>query len=174
MSTDINSINDSSRYTMDQAVNFSRKNAGQIALRVDSSGGVCKSFANYCTILEKDPYLSGKIRLNLLSGRAMIRDVYWAPQEHVLRDTDLSNLRRFTDSVYEISGGRDLRDAVGLIAEKNAFHPIRDELVKLVWDGHPRLGELLPRYLGAERSVLTCGKISSHDRDHKAYAAWGY
>lgn len=155
MSTDINIINDSSRYTMDQAVNFSRKNAGQIALRVDSSGGVCKSFANYCTILEKDPYLSGKIRLNLLSGRAMIKDVYWAPQEHVLRDTDLSNLRRFTDSVYEISGGRDLRDAVGLIAEKNAFHPIRDELVKLVWDGHPRLGELLPRYLGAERSVLT-------------------
>lgn len=155
MSTDIISIKDIRFDRMDQAVEFSRKNAGQISLRVDSSGGVCKSFANYCTILEKDPYLSGKIRLNLLSGRAMIKDVYWAPQEHVLRDTDLSNLRRFTDSVYEISSGRDLRDAVGLIAEKNAFHPIRNELGKLVWDGHPRLGELLPRYLGAERSVLT-------------------
>ena len=154
MSSDLFTF-DSDITTMEQAVGLSRMNGGQIELKQSSSGMIAKSFANYCEILEKDPYLSGKSRMNVFNKRVTLKDVYWHPEEHTLCDNDISNLRRFIDCAYGVSPGKDIKDAVALIAEKTGFHPIRDALNNLKWDGKPRLSEFLPRYLGAKRSVLT-------------------
>lgn len=43
-------------------------------------------------------------------------------------------------------------DAVQTIAHENTFHPIRDYLDPLKWDGDPRLDDWLADYLGAERT----------------------
>lgn len=45
---------------------------------------------------------------------------------------------------------RDLRAAVDIAAQENHFHPIRDMLSALKWDGVPRLDRLFVDYLGAE------------------------
>jgi predicted P-loop ATPase len=43
--------------------------------------------------------------------------------------------------------------AAEIVAQDNTFHPIRDYLDGLEWDGQPRAGLWLPRYLGAERTA---------------------
>jgi putative DNA primase/helicase len=43
---------------------------------------------------------------------------------------------------------RDLRGAVDLGAAKRAFHPVREYLEGLRWDGKPRIDSLFCRYLG--------------------------
>lgn len=45
---------------------------------------------------------------------------------------------------------RDLKGAIDMTGHANAFHPVRDYLVGLTWDGIPRIGTLWSDYLGAE------------------------
>jgi putative DNA primase/helicase len=45
--------------------------------------------------------------------------------------------------------------AVQTVAERNKYHPVKDYLNSLVWDGTPRLDEWLIRYVGAEDTEYT-------------------
>lgn len=42
---------------------------------------------------------------------------------------------------------RDLQAALGIVGQRNRFHPVRDLLEKLVWDGVPRASTLFIDYL---------------------------
>ncbi|BDG74052.1 virulence-associated E family protein [Roseomonas fluvialis] len=57
----------------------------------------------------------------------------------------------------ETVGKETVHQAVEIIAAENAFHPVRDYLGALRWDGKPRLGTWLHVYLGAEASAYTSG-----------------
>lgn len=45
---------------------------------------------------------------------------------------------------------RDLRAAIDIVAHENAFHPVRDYLMRLDWDGIPRVENLFIDYLGTD------------------------
>ena len=44
---------------------------------------------------------------------------------------------------------RDLRGAVDIVAQKNCFHPSRETLLGVTWDGIPRMDSLFVDYLGS-------------------------
>jgi len=44
---------------------------------------------------------------------------------------------------------RDLKAALRIVADQNRFHPVREYLNSLTWDGTPRCDSLFTRYLGA-------------------------
>jgi predicted P-loop ATPase len=48
-----------------------------------------------------------------------------------------------------------VHQAVDIVAHECRFHPVRDYLQSLVWDGKRRLERLLPDYFGAETSPYT-------------------
>jgi predicted P-loop ATPase len=48
-----------------------------------------------------------------------------------------------------------ISQAVDLVAHRNAFHPVRDYLRRLKWDGEPRLREWLTTYCGAPNNDFT-------------------
>lgn len=45
---------------------------------------------------------------------------------------------------------RDLRGAIDAVAHTNRFHPVRDYLLSVQWDGVPRIERLFIDYVGAE------------------------
>ena len=49
----------------------------------------------------------------------------------------------------------DITDAVSACAEEHAYHPVREYLTALQWDGQPRLDMLLIDYLGAADTDYT-------------------
>ena len=124
-------------------------------LDLKNDGSVRGSFGNYCRIMELDEYLKGKIFFNELDGRVMLAGFSWYIDQHPVRDVDLDHLRRYISDKYDLDDERKIRRAFEISADQNRIHPIRDELNALQWDGLPRLGELFPRYLGAERSEYT-------------------
>lgn len=69
----------------------------------------------------------------------------------VIDDRIMTRLRFETDRRFKFLCAKNFYfDVVGDIAFRNAFHPVRDYLSDLAWDGEGRLDDWLIRYCGAE------------------------
>ena len=71
-------------------------------------------------------------------------------------DLDVTELQEW----LQLAGLRHVRketvhDAIDLRASERAFHPMRDHLLNIVWDGHFRLDGWLTEYLGAALNEYT-------------------
>lgn len=125
-------------------------------------GGICKpTISNIVLILENNPHLKGKIALNEFSHRTMIRgDLPWHEVKNLAegdpwKDSDDAALRHYFEKVYKINAPSKISDGVLIVEERNKYHPIREYLGRLVWDGIPRVDSLLIDYLGAEDNDYT-------------------
>jgi hypothetical protein len=105
---------------------------------------------------ELESWLSTKrwaVRRNLLTDQLEIhRPAGIVP----LSDERLSEIR-FT--FQHASNGKEpakdkVADALALIGERRAYHPVRDYLASLEWDGVERLNSWLTRYAGAAETAL--------------------
>ncbi|MCC8075731.1 MAG: virulence-associated E family protein [Clostridiales bacterium] len=116
-----------------------------------------KSLANYRTVLENDPRLKGRIRLNLFSGRidAAGKLPWVRTGSGTWSDEDTAQLRVYLETFFEKVAKQDLLDAISVTATDQSYHPVRDYLNGLTWDGTPRLDGLFIDYLGAEDSDYT-------------------
>lgn len=126
---------------------------------VDGKGNYRSTISNIKLILDNDPELSGIFAKNNFEKREIaLRDLPWRKIDlntMYLSDVDDAGLREYLESTYGITGMQKVKDALDLTVEKNAFHPVRDYLNKLSWDGEERLDTLLIDYLGAEDSQYT-------------------
>ena len=73
-------------------------------------------------------------------------------------DTDVAALQEWLQHVGLEKLGKDTtHQAVDLRAHECAFHPVRDYLAGLTWDGKTRLGSWITDYLGAKLTPYTAG-----------------
>lgn len=127
-------------------------------LTVNGQGQPEKNLRNLQLVLENDPKLAGRIRLNLFSGRTdVVGEVPWPRPggQATFTDTDAANLRLYLEPFLGKLSRQDLFEAVDIVAESAAYHPVRDYLEAVVWDGIPRLDTLLIDYLGAADTAYT-------------------
>jgi predicted P-loop ATPase len=64
-------------------------------------------------------------------------------------------VRNYIECIYGISAQQKIEDAMTLEIEKHSWHPIREYLRALKWDGVSRLETLLVDYFGAVDSLYT-------------------
>lgn len=127
-------------------------------LTVNGQGAPEKSMQNIRLVLENDPALAGKIRLNLFNGRSDVTgDLPWPRpgNQKTFTDTDAANLRLYLEPFLGKLPRQDLFEVVDAVAESAAYHPVRDYLNSVSWDGIPRLDTLLVDYLGAADTEYT-------------------
>ena len=127
-------------------------------LDTDTQGKPLKSMKNLRTALEHDPRLSGKVRLNLFTGRIEITgDLPWRRPSgtEVWGDDDAAQLRIYLEPLFGKTAKQDMLDAVAACASNQAYHPVREYLGRLAWDGKPRLDALFIEYLGAQDTAYT-------------------
>lgn len=68
-----------------------------------------------------------------------------------IKDADILKMKVWFIRAHHIEASdKIMGDAVGFIALENAYHPVRDYLDSLEWDGRPRLDTWLKTYLRAE------------------------
>lgn len=107
---------------------------------------------NVAIILEHDPLLKRRIKFNTFSGRSIVSDALpWNKEkrERDWNDMDDSGLRYYLEKYYKITGVQKIADGLAVHFNSHSFHPVRDYLNSLEWDGIPRLDYLLIDYLGA-------------------------
>jgi predicted P-loop ATPase len=78
--------------------------------------------------------------------------------ERLLSDPDVTRVQEYlqTQGLSQI-GSSVVHQAIDLRGRECAFHPVRDYLNSLVWDGKPRVGAWLSTYLGAASGPYTEG-----------------
>ena len=127
-------------------------------MQLNSQGAPDRTMRNYHNVLTHDPALRGKLRLNLFSGRVeMDGEAPWRRpgSSPAFGDDDAAQLRMYLEPFFGKVPKSDLLDAVAAASSDQAYHPVRDYLSALTWDGVPRLDTLFIDYLGAEDTAYT-------------------
>ena len=118
-------------------------------------GGVQNTIQNCVTVLQNDPILADSIRLNLLSERIdIVKPMGWQRSGPTLTDTDMMYILRRMEK-YGLYSEKRVSAAIRIVANENHYHPIRDYLNDLKWDGTERISHALHRFLGAAEDELT-------------------
>ncbi|MCD8150355.1 MAG: virulence-associated E family protein [Clostridiales bacterium] len=132
------------------------------SLEPTKKGGIKQTKQNCVIVLENDPVLKGAIKNNLLSGRMdIVKDVGWRREETSLTDDDLSQIYLYMEVYYDLINEKNIQNAIRIVANRHTYHPIRNYLISLEWDGQERMGNVLHHFLGADNDELTreCMKI---------------
>lgn len=127
-------------------------------LKMTEKGGIAQTIENVVVILTHDPKLTGRVALNEMDHNIVaLSSLPWRQVERPSQwsDADDAQLRLYLEKLYGLSGKDRIFDAVNVVAQDRAFHPVRQYLDRCTWDGVPRVDTLLVDYLGAEDSPYT-------------------
>ena len=132
-------------------------------LDLAKSGRPNSTIANALLILENDPALRGRIRHNLFTGLDEVTaPLPWRDTAGQWTDSDDANLRTWLEDTHGYTGKEKISDALAALLTRNSYHPIRDYLNALQWDGTPRLERIVIDYLGAEDNELNRTMARKH------------
>ena len=126
-------------------------------LDTTEKGGVRNSIKNCLMVFQHDPLLSGVIAYNLLTDRTdVVKPIgYDRSPSASMTDTDMKYIRLYLEENYDLTSEKKIMDAADLAAHQNSYHPIRDFLNSLTWDGTERIRYCLHHFLGAEADEYT-------------------
>ena len=133
---------------------YTRQNAKEnynIPLVFDGQGKPMATIENFMMILRNDPYFS-TLKFNQLS---------YSP-EHVVdgktikwQDKDDSRTRFYIEQKYKIHNKEKLDDALRILFAEREYHPIKDKIESVKWDGYPRITDLFIKWLKCDDSLYT-------------------
>lgn len=121
---------------------------------------------NFGLIVRNDPRLKDRVRRDAFRGRDCVcGDLPWrtgSEDDPYWNNSDDNGLIDYVSKVYQLTGKQALLDANDLAMSQRTFHPVREWLESLTWDGRERLDTLLCDYLGAEDNPLTRAMTRKH------------
>lgn len=129
-------------------------------LETEKNGTPKGTIANVVLVLSNDKQLRGCFGFNEFEQReTAVRALPW--DKHVnkypraLADSDDAFLRDYLERAYGIIHRGSIADGLTIVLRSNSYHPIRDYLDGLEWDGVERLDELFINVLGASDNAYT-------------------
>lgn len=127
-------------------------------LEINKQGQVVPSAENILLILDNDENLKGSVAFNEFTRRlCVVKDTPWKKCDDPINGTpwddfDDSALRVYLETTYGISNKAKVTDTLNVTMVGNQFHPVRNYLKGLKWDGIKRGEHLFVHYMGAEDS----------------------
>lgn len=108
---------------------------------------------NFEIIMDNDDRFAGKIKFDEFSRQEyLIGEVPWESEscDRAWGSHDDAALYSIIQTDYEVKNRNDYFDAIKNVSMRNKFHPVRDILDNLEFDGKEHIRSLLPDYLGVE------------------------
>lgn len=127
-------------------------------LDADNRGNYLSTATNINIILANDARLKNVFRQNEFDNkRYVFKSLPWRKihGSEPVKNVDYSGVRNYIESIYGIASSLKIEDSMALEFEKNNFHPIKDYLSNLHWDGTERIDSLLIDFFGAKDNIYT-------------------
>ena len=126
-------------------------------MEVDRKGRYLSTINNVKLILENDPKLKDCFAKDVFEMREVVKKpLHWRKNtSKYMLDVDEDGVTHYIEKTYDISSTVKVRAALNLVLEQNSYHPVRDYLNSLKWDGVKRVDSLFIDYLGAEDNAYT-------------------
>ena len=121
----------------------------EIALKFDGKGQPLNTIENFLMIINYDTHFAG-LQFNALS---------YSPEQirnNVIErwtDADDSSARAYCEMRYRIHNREKLDDALRIKFNTNSYHPIKNIINSVKWDGIERIETLLIKWLRCEDSI---------------------
>lgn len=132
-------------------------------LEYSKSGKLQCTIGNIILILENDPALRGHIVHDEFSGfDGVVGGLPWNKHAKQWTDRDDANLRVWLEKNYGLTGKEKIADALTAVLTRHSYHPVRQYLSGLTWDGTPRLERLVIDYIGAEDTPINRTMTRKH------------
>jgi predicted P-loop ATPase len=128
----------------------------------NSTGNMRSNLANALLALRRAPELSELFMLDEMMRAPLLTGLIPGAEPTELprpvRDADVTAVQEHLQLAGLVTVAKDtVHQAVDLVAAERAFHPVRDYLAGLRWDGVSRLGGWLNAYLGVEHGAYARG-----------------
>ncbi len=129
--------------------------------RMGENGPAMACLANTITVLRDDPALAGLVAYDEFAAKAVITrsppimrngdKPAPGPFPRAWTNTDVVMIRKHMQNSFIPNAVKsDIEDALDAVALTNRFHPVRDYLDSLTWDGEPRLNRWLWHAFGVD------------------------
>ncbi|QOF71425.1 hypothetical protein IG197_27380 [Aminobacter sp. SR38] len=129
----------------------------------EARGTIRANHANTLTAFRNDPRLKETLAYDEMATSVMLMG--WLPMDRnagtdrairPINDADISHILEYLQLTGMPKLSADtVHRAAEQFARERSYHPVRDWLSGLQWDGNPRLDSWLTDYLGAEASTYT-------------------
>ena len=120
-------------------------------LETTQKGQTANTPGNYKAVFLHDPLLSGAFSNNLLTDRIdIVKPLGWYRDGSRLTDVDIQYLVLYLEEHYGLTSEKRIEGAIKVAANEYRYHPVRDYLNSLQWDGTERVRYALRHFLGAE------------------------
>lgn len=135
---------------------FDEDTSWMAELSFTEKGLLAKTINNAILIMENDTNVKDAIGYDEFNRKPVtLKPLPWKPDPDGWADADDSGLRHYIENTYHLKTREDINDALSLVMTQHRYHPIREYLDSLAWDGTPRLDRLLIDLMGAEDTEYT-------------------
>ncbi|TLG71390.1 virulence-associated E family protein [Culicoidibacter larvae] len=128
-------------------------------LKTDNyTGEYVECIENFKLIITQDPNLKhGIVGMDTFKNNLVKRPdkLPWSTTGQYWSDTDDAGLRWYIERVYEMQSRQKIQDATDIVFAERQFHPVKEYLDTLVWDGTERASSIFIDYLGAADDEYT-------------------
>lgn len=124
----------------------------------DTKGNYLSTATNINIILANDSRLKTVFKQNLFDNkRYVFKSLPWRKinSYEPVKNVDYSGVRNYIESIYGIASSLKIEDSMALEFEKNSYHPIKEYLSYLHWDGIERINSLLIDFFGSTDNIYT-------------------
>lgn len=117
---------------------------GTVPLKFDGGKNPQLTIENFLSILENDPLLKDYLLYNELSNAS---ECISSGEIRRWKDEDDSWLRGYIEQNYCIYSPQKLDDALRVRFNQRRYHPVREKIQSITWDGKPRIKRFLIEWL---------------------------
>ena len=65
----------------------------------------------------------------------IVKGLGWYRESTALTDSDIDHIMLYLEEHYSLTTEKKIKSAINVVAMENKYHPIREKLGSLVWDG---------------------------------------
>ncbi|MDD3415049.1 MAG: virulence-associated E family protein [Lachnospiraceae bacterium] len=122
-------------------------------LDTSEKGWPYNTIDNATIVFKNDSLFAGNIRENLFRERIeLFGTMSWSRNKREITDKDEIHIIHYLEKNYRLNNERRIRAGMQIVATENEYHPIREYLRSLKWDGKERARYALPHFLGVENT----------------------